>query len=179
MHRKKPTSTRQKKADQQLKRAIKRGDAPPQEPKPHRPKTRPKTKLGPIGVPIGGTPSAVAASSRKLQSKFVTLPPRYLEETKSLASSLVLQRPIPDEAALLEVSRDTRLPALTCPRRPKWRFDMSKKEVEANEEGWFKKWLEQTDESVRQWREIPTADNQSMPRSPTYFERNLEVWRQL
>lgn len=73
---------------------------------------------------------------------------------------------------------------------------MSKKELEANEEGLFRKWLEQTDNLVLQWRlNVAESLNNSagiddinykkskaeprMPQSPTYFERNLEVWRQL
>lgn len=39
------------------------------------------------------------------------------------------------------------------PRRPKWRYEMSKKEVEMNEEGVFKKWLSGCDEVIAEWRE--------------------------
>jgi ribosome biogenesis GTPase A len=71
---------------------------------------------------------------------------------------------------------------------------MSKKEVEKNEEGLFNKWLKETDDIVAQWQAdspsgcpaTPPQDGESegktahgMPRSTTYFERNLEVWRQL
>ena len=61
---------------------------------------------------------------------------------------------------------------------------MSKLEVERNEEGIFKKWLAQTDQFLDDWQnreqnpdDITTATAQL--RSPSYFERNLEVWRQL
>jgi hypothetical protein len=50
---------------------------------------------------------------------------------------------------------------------------MSKKEVEHNEEGLFKKWLEQMDKNFRAWQESTQSE------SPSYFERNVEVWRQL
>ncbi|GBE77748.1 hypothetical protein SCP_0106300 [Sparassis crispa] len=77
---------------------------------------------------------------------------------------------------------------------------MSKKEVEMNEEGLFKKWLAQTDDTINQWCNVgqqtqsddfcegPAEDSgtsahgppePSMPQAPTSFERNLEVWRQL
>ena len=42
---------------------------------------------------------------------------------------------------------------LTVPRRPKWRYEMTKKEVEMNEEGVFKKWLDGCDSVVADWRE--------------------------
>lgn len=72
---------------------------------------------------------------------------------------------------------------------------MTKKEVEKNEEGLFKKWLDQADDIVHDWcnplTDTPSAVdedetrlgqasmNLKMPRAPTSFERNLEVWRQL
>ncbi|RDB29562.1 Guanine nucleotide-binding protein-like 1 [Hypsizygus marmoreus] len=196
--RRKPTSTRQKKANQQLKRAIKRGDAPPPDPKQ---KTRkPKSlRRGPTGSLIGSAadPSTVAAiqAARRLQSAFITLPPQFLEQTKLLASTLPLHRPISNDVAVLPDTAWTN-PAsreLSCPRRPKWNFDMTKKQVERNEEGVFEKWLERTDQLVQIWQhltkeeEIDTQPDENpgaeqpvaMPPSPTYFERNLEVWRQL
>lgn len=177
--RRKPTSTRQKKADQQLKRAIKRGDVPPPEQKKNPHHRKPK---------IGSSDNAAAIeSTRKLQSAFIKLPPKYLEETKLLASTLQLSRPIPIEKSIFKpfyIEADTGA-VLTCPKRPKWRFDMSKLEVERNEEGVFKKWLAQTDQLLEQWQnrdEQNVGDNSTttvQPRSPSYFERNLEVWRQL
>jgi len=72
---------------------------------------------------------------------------------------------------------------------------MTKTEVEKNEEGLHKKWITQMDQIVEDWqkRSINPKESQDgdgagddqprkvlqMPRSPTYFERNLEVWRQL
>lgn len=189
--RRKPTSTRQKKADIQLKRAIKRGDVPPpSESKKQHPKAR---RRGPTGNLIGSSTSDPAIqAARRLQSTFITLPPNFLEKTKFLASTLPLPRPILPEAAVLVDAVDPNTIALSCPRRPKWRFDMSKKEVEHNEEGVFKKWLEETDGAIQKWRDTKlskandflgqdhsTLESSTMPRSPTFFERNLEVWRQL
>lgn len=175
--RRKPTSTRQKKADQQLKRAIKRGDVPPLEVK----KTghhRRKPRLGPTGQPLGTND---IESARKLQSAFIKLPPKFLEETKSIASNFPLARPILNQNAIFHNFDDANMEPLSCPKRPKWRFDMSKLEVERNEEGLFKKWILQTDEALEKWQSkvnLPEPAN-AMPRSPSYFERNLEVWRQL
>lgn len=181
--RRKPTSTRQKKADQQLKRAIKRGDVPQPEPRknPH----HRKSKIGQTG---NSDNAAIIESARKLQSTFIRLPPKYLEETKLLASTLPLFRPIPIEKATFKsfhIEADLQTAVLTCPKRPKWKFEMSKLEVERNEEGVFKKWLAQTDQLLEKWQnreeqnpgDITTATAQLG--SPSYFERNLEVWRQL
>ncbi|KAF8634956.1 hypothetical protein AX15_000682 [Amanita polypyramis BW_CC] len=179
--RRKPTSTRQKKAEQKLRRAVKRGDAPPPEPK-HVPRSKP----GGLRGQTTKIRSSQIDSVKRLQSAFIKLPPKFLEETKFIASTVPLPRPIPSDKALYNINNRQDLPRLTCPRRPKWRFDMSKKEVEHNEEGLFKKWLEQTDEQLRIWQESDTPQFQgpqqavsNPPRSPSYFERNLEVWRQL
>ncbi|SJL06173.1 uncharacterized protein ARMOST_09509 [Armillaria ostoyae] len=189
MPRRKPTSTRQKKQEQQLRRAIKRGDVEPNTlPKPKR-TNRKKTHLGRSLPP--------PETSRKLQSAFVKLPPEFLEQAKSLAASLVLPRPIPTRSAILSLQEycfPAPLDTLTCPKRPKWRYEMSKEEVERNEEGLFKTWLRKTDAIVERWqkstensKEKEDSDEEpeirspptSMPRSTTYFERNIEVWRQL
>ncbi|THV07519.1 P-loop containing nucleoside triphosphate hydrolase protein [Dendrothele bispora CBS 962.96] len=167
MPRKKPTSTRKKKEEQQLKRAVKRGDAPPPPKKPQHSKKYLAARSG---------PSAASDSSRKLQSSFIKLSADYLDKTKALASNTPLIRPIPSNAILLPMHVTDQGP-LTCLRRPKWRFEMSKKEVERNEEGVFKKWMKQMDEIVDQWQN--NDNHPSTPPSPTYFERNLEVWRQL
>ncbi|KAI0931779.1 hypothetical protein AcW2_000590 [Taiwanofungus camphoratus] len=204
MPRRKPASSKQKKAQLQLKRAVKRGDvSPPSQSERHH-----KDKKGPSSRAIGQSSRTTphADSSRRLQSSFVKVPPDFLEKTKVLASTLPLVRPIPAQAAIWPDDNDkgteerSERPLngqLTCPKRPKWRYDMSKKEVEMNEEGLFKKWLSQTDAALTDWcsvtgpqqdsvqnigqksevqqRSVPTE----MPRAPTSFERNLEVWRQL
>lgn len=139
MHRKRPTSATKKKAATKLKRAVKRGDVAPEPKQPVNRKHR--------GPPV----SDAVQSSRKLQSAFVTLPSQFLEQTKVLASTLTLTRPIPNQSRLLPAIDLDVEAALTCPRRPKWRFDMTKIEVEHNEEGLFRKWLAQTDEAVETW----------------------------
>ncbi|KAI0756793.1 P-loop containing nucleoside triphosphate hydrolase protein [Daedaleopsis nitida] len=203
MHRRKPFSAKQRKEQLQLKRAVKRGDVPA--PPPSKPDKHRRARRGPTGHLLdSATRTAAADSSRRLESSFVKLPPAFLEKTRVIASRLPLQRPIPSDLAILP-DVDKLLPdadpaqsnQLTCPKRPKWRYDMSKKELEANEEGLFKKWLVQTDAAVTAWctaddvgpasstspaaqqasGEVQTID--SMPHAPTSFERNLEVWRQI
>ena len=201
MPRKKPTSTKQLKVDRQLKRAVKRGDAPPPDPALKKPKrSRKSGQINRSALSQSQSSQNAVESSRKLQSSFIKLPPYFLEDTKLLASSLILSRPIKPEAVLLPASligenHDAMSKLLTCPKRPRWRFDMSKKEVETNEESLHKKWITQMDETVSDWQkgskehksvaeqteeeENKPEDFKQMPRSPTYFERNLEVWRQL
>ncbi|KAJ7070863.1 GTPase [Mycena amicta] len=173
MPRKKITNTTKLKAARKLKRAVKRGDvdAPPP-PSRRQTKHRSTHRAPPV--------SEAVQSARKLQSTFINLPPEFLEQTQLLASRLPLLRPIPSALQLLPVFDSE----LTCPRRPKWNFSMSKEEVEKNEEGIFRKWLSQTDEAIQQWQDQPSryvrsCDEGAMPRSTTVFERNVEVWRQL
>src|SRR5258708_11452052 len=176
--RRKPTSTRQKKADQQLKHAIKRGDVPPPEVKKST-NTRRKQRIGPTGRPISGPSEAGASNTvqaaRKLQSAFVKVSSEFLEETKTLASNLPLFRPIPDSNAVFRLPDRDDLPTLISPKRPKWRYEQSKLEVERNEEGIFKKWLLQTDDAIEQWKARPPPEGSGMPNAISHFERNLEV----
>lgn len=177
MPRRKPFSAKQRKAQIQEKRATKRGESPPptkstQHSTP-RHASRPQRSL------------AADPTSAKLQSRFVALSPKYLETTRDLAFSTPLARPIPDEYAKFPVDdlmlRDQG--RLTCPSRPKFRFGQTKKEVEKNEEGMFKKWLRSTEGIVKEWVEQDVegseSDGDPWPRSPSWFETNLEVWRQL
>lgn len=208
MQRRKPASAKQRKAQLQQKRAIKRGDVSP--PPPGKPDKRRKGKGKPLIHDPEAGPSgraiAAAESSRRLQSSFVKLSAEFLEETKRLAANLPLPRPIAPEAAVWNANHDAgtkstdpaidKREQLTCPKRPKWRYEMSKKEVEKNEEGLFKKWLDQTDSIIGDWcapdinQHSPEATSndwetasmpepEEMPKAPTSFERNLEVWRQL
>ena len=201
MHRKRITATAQLRAERLLKRAIKRGDAPPPDPLAKKPKP-PKKRVRAQGANSLASQDAIEAL-RKLQSAFIKLPPSFLEDTNRLASTLPLSRPIPVEAAVLgsgqtggEGVYHALGGRLTCPERPKWRFDMTKQEVQENEEGSFKKWIGETDQIVEEWKTGPEGlkmdgdDNtkevnpvatepEQMPKSSTFYERNLEVWRQL
>lgn len=133
---------------------------------------------------------------------------QYIARSKTTALTDPLPRPISVDAPyfpleLLEPAQAMK-EALSIPRRPKWKYEQTKKEVEANEAGLFKKWLAAADDAVERWRTVapkgdddaaesegatpappePDADAASSssiqwPRSTTYFERNLEVYRQL
>ena len=197
MPRKIAFSAKQRREQLRLKRAVKRGDISPPPP------IKRKTRKQPTGTRHSTSRAAAATSTRRLESSFLKLPQAFLEKTRVLASTLPLPRPIPPELAILsDVDKpapgadSSPLNQLTCPRRPEWRYDMSKKEVEANEEGLFKKWLAQTDASLNAWCSTddvvqhapdapahiqPAASDkpESMPHAPTAFVRNLEVWRKL
>ena len=191
MPRRVKASTKQKKIYLQDKRAVKRGELDASDlhtvtEKPSNPKSRFQKSDPRDGEDV----------SRRLQSKFVTVSPEYLERTRNLAHSDPLIRPIPHDYALfpVELLERDKEKRLTCPSRPKFRYDMTKKEVEKNEEGWFKKWLKSTDEIMDDWIDgepveepvVMKSEGQdevekkpSWPRSVSWFETNLEVWRQL
>lgn len=170
MPRRKPHSHKEKKAVLQATRAAKRGESPP----PLKPKQAAKKKTG---------RSAFNAPVRRgitaLETKFLALPQGYAERTRNLAWSQPLPRPLPPSSAVFDVGLVDN-PAgygLSVPARPKFRFDMTKTQLEKNEEGLFKKWLEKTGEIVHDW--VDGGEAQGTVRSPNWFETNLEVWRQL
>ena len=187
MPRKVPNSGRKKKERQKLKRAVKRGDLEA----PEKPK-RKNRRVGPIRTRLPPTKPRLA-----LQSTFIRLSPTFLEETKRIAGNVNIERPLPPDAAILSNVDTAKFEpnALACLARPKWRYEQSKLEVEKNEEGVFQKWLAQSDKTVQEWQEQlddkrrpveeedpekpPPPPPDVMPASPTIYERNLEVWRQL
>lgn len=197
MPRKKITATSKLREEKKLKKAIKRGDVdgPPADERSSRkkkPGARRTTQLK------HDPTSANIDSARNLQSAFTKVSREFLAETKLLAASIPLPRPISVEAAILTPTQtgeaDAKLSSrLNIPKRPKWRFDMTKKEVDSREESMFKTWLTGMDRVVTEWVDSANAKPQDtgpeelgfdkikdeMPRSPTHFERNLEVWRQL
>jgi hypothetical protein len=190
MPRRKPASGKQKKTKLQDSRAIKRGDLEPV-PAPKRPATRPnKTASARHAQPA-------SSNDTRLHSKFTGLSSAYLSATKLLAYSTPLERPIPASSAIFDpFVIENESSRLTCPTRPKW-VGKSKKEVERDEEGFFRKWQASTQSVVDDWRSAGpstvTSDGdgegddeaaagsaaKKWPRSPTWYETNLEVWRQL
>lgn len=70
---------------------------------------------------------------------------------------------------------------LWCPIRPKWRHSMTKNELDRNEETQFGKWLDGMDLIHDEYMALPRYDDQGdvSARPPSFFERNLSVWRQL
>lgn len=195
-------SGKQRKAELQLKRAVKRGDIAPPEAQPRRKNFRRPPKLG-HSLDARLLADDASRAARKLQSQFVKLDPGFLETTKHLAATLPLTRPISADACLLGVDHaqsgsDLGSDQLSVPRRPKWKYTMSKDDVDANEQGYFRRWMTQTDVIVERWHnrsnqpvasgtdlgsagpsDPDTTVQDKMPCPPTHFERNLEVWRQL
>ncbi|KAA1467966.1 P-loop containing nucleoside triphosphate hydrolase protein [Dentipellis sp. KUC8613] len=183
MPRRKPASSKQRKAELQLKRARKRADlSQPNDAQP--PSSKPSLSAQPTTV-----------SARRLQSAFLKLSPDLLEQSKVLSARLTLPRPLLSHVVIWPVhsgridaeKEDEMRTQMSCMKRPKWRYEMTKKEVEKNEEGLFAKWITKTDQIVDNW--VQAAEEQrlqlvdpaveTMPPSPSIFERNLEVWRQL
>ena len=186
MPRRKPASAKQRKVQLQDRRALKRGDI---DQLPVKPKASRR----------GATLSTNAeSSSRRLESRFISVTPAYLALTRDLAHNVSLIRPIPASSAAFPIDILTargQEGKLTCPARPKFRFEQSKKELEMNEQGMFKKWLVGVEGVMKAWVEGDVEDeardpavlrdeeseerDQKWPRSPSWFETNLEVWRQL
>ncbi|KAF8445602.1 hypothetical protein L210DRAFT_3392554 [Boletus edulis BED1] len=189
-----PLSGKQRKAQLKLKRAIKRGDVPPPPVQSQKRKKRAPGARNP--------PDKPSRNARDLQSEFIKLDKAFLDDTKALAGSIVLRRPILADVAVLRhgwISPSppgSQLPQVALPKRPKWRYQMSKEELDANEQAHFRTWLAQQDAIIEQWQRAlncppsayPTADlagnhvddseTRLMPHPPTHFERNIEVWRQ-
>ncbi|KAG8219519.1 hypothetical protein J3R82DRAFT_469 [Butyriboletus roseoflavus] len=194
-----PLSGKQRKAQLKLKRAIKRGDAPlpSEQPKKRKKRTR-QTSDARLAA------DQAARNARNLQSQFVKLDKSFLDDTRALAGSIVLSRPISSDLTVLRhewitpTAAASQLPPLSVPNRPKWRYQMSKDELDANEQAYFRTWLAQQDALVEQWRRalnaspstdqtIPSADpardpvndseTRPMPHPPTHFERNIERLR--
>jgi hypothetical protein len=193
MPRRQPFSNKQKKAQLHNKRAEKRGEAEDE------------------GGAAGGRKKKAAAQARRpgvsrsenagprlaLESRFVAIPRQYLEKTRDTAYAYPLPRPLPDEAAAfpLHLVANPAGAPLCVPARPRFRYGQTKKEVEKNEEGVFRKWLAGTRAVVEEWVEQGRWDaaggkegeegeeggNHGLEwiHSPSWFETNLEVWRQL
>ncbi|KAJ2779474.1 hypothetical protein H4R18_003993 [Coemansia javaensis] len=154
VHRRKPFSNKQKKAQLQAKRAHRREQAAQ-------------------GGSDGGSDAAVGPGDvrqtndvgrNKLTSQFDKLTRPEIEANKR-RSMQPLQRLPPAEA--LTMSFDDAYSAdVDIPVRPPWRRGESKAAVEQREEAYFAGWLERI-------RELRDQDSVSL------YEKNLEVWRQL
>lgn len=135
------------------------------------------------------------------ESQFAKLSSRQLEQMNLIATYTPLQRPIADSVSILTPDRlngsstqnsspDTN--DLTLPKKPRWRHDMTLKEVQSNEESVFANWLEEIDTKagpqlapVQSDRTgLVSADKLPQPGPtecllPPLFERNVQVYRQL
>ncbi|KIJ66294.1 hypothetical protein HYDPIDRAFT_109291, partial [Hydnomerulius pinastri MD-312] len=183
-------SGKQRKAQLQLKRAIKRGDAPKPEPLPASKRHRKLRRSPKPGHTLEARQAAEqsAHAARKLQSAFVKLDKGFLEETRRLAGAVVLRRPIngrkvrvlreewmrPVPTGPAALGEGGELGQLSIPKRPKWKYKMTKAEVDANEQGHFRKWLAQQDAIVERWQgalnsrrpRVGDADDQASTAAP-------------
>ncbi|SCV70862.1 BQ2448_3624 [Microbotryum intermedium] len=161
--------------------------------------------------PSRRTPQDMAKANGKikLESRFLKLPLDLIQHFRLVASTQPLERPVDStkgilrEEELLPLEFKGLQDQLTCPKRPKWKYTMTKLEVEKNEgqskqlhdrnhlavrvrlthppflpEGMFNKWLESTDQLLAQHAEMSQAAG-PLRTSPSFYERNLQVWRQL
>ncbi|KAJ3151617.1 Guanine nucleotide-binding-like protein 1 [Geranomyces michiganensis] len=114
----------------------------------------------------GGKVAAEAAYGKgELESVFAKLPPDVIDRRKKESTLPLVRLP----ASALEVSFEDLYTAdavIDIPKRPAWSYGESKQELEEREELYFKKWMSDVYRKHR-------ADELS------YFEHNLEVWRQL
>ncbi|GAA5927187.1 uncharacterized protein JCM15063_005831 [Sporobolomyces koalae] len=204
MARKKPISGKARKAQLQHKRAVKQAN--------HTPVLHPADAAAAAATSLSITPQSQPKTVRStlakfktaeqrsrdemhgsrmaLESRFIRLPKEVQDIHRIKAATEILERPIPEHVGVLRVEelQPPRGEDLMCPKRPKWSYNSTKKEVEKNEEGMFRKWLTATDEALLEmtsarravdpdgdYSDLPTAINSS----PTFYERNLNVWRQL
>lgn len=192
MPRRIPASGKQRKAKLLKHRAIKRGDLPEEEQafraqkkKPSKAKHSHRT-AGRLGGSGTTSKSDKVATARALQSAFLKPSRSFLDLSRLLSTTLTLPRPIPEDAIYpsKDVILDDYLDDLGCPKRPAWSFNSTKKEVEQNEERKFQEWLKGAQASVEKWRGVGLESTEERIvsgeiKSPSYFELNLQVWRQL
>lgn len=114
----------------------------------------------------------------------MTIPHDYLLRTREAAWNEELPRPISDSSSdfTLDIIDNPVSNKLTVPSRPPFRMDQTKSEVERNEETMFREWIRGTRDITKKWiddaEDEPVAGPSTL-RSPSSFETNLEVWRQL
>ena len=74
-------------------------------------------------------------SRMALESRFIRLPKEVQEINRNKAATEILERPIQEEMGVLRVEelQPSGGEELICPKRPKWSYNNTKKEVEKNE----------------------------------------------
>ncbi|KAI8388626.1 uncharacterized protein BYT42DRAFT_560718 [Radiomyces spectabilis] len=172
-HRKKPFSGKQKKLQLQAKNARKAQKARRSNEWEDDHDAQPPPALSQHFVPAVNE-NFVATSvplqqspdkSNRLVSMFEKLSPQQINEAR-LRSMKPFHR-LPQNA--LEISIDSIGPVIDFPKRPKWDYEMSKEEVETQEETEFQSWMKGVYERYGNQKDTPLS----------WFEHNLEVWRQL
>ncbi|KAG1277072.1 hypothetical protein G6F66_012391 [Rhizopus arrhizus] len=167
-HRKVPFSGKKKKQQLQEKNARKQEKASYQDPSSfdYLGKSKPLANLSDHFVSSTGVGTTTKdfihdsnTTPKRLVSVFEKLLPQEIEREK-LKSMQPLER-LPK--AKVEAAKES----IDFPKRPYWDYDMSKEEVERHEEESFKRWMTDIEEKY--------GGEEGLG----WFERNLEVWRQL
>lgn len=179
-----PYSHKKKRKQLLTKRALKRGEEVPDYVKTN----------GTVPLDRSHRQRSVAQDVLELRSRFIAIPHDYAIRTRDAAWADVLTRPIPDSLATfpLDLVDNPAGKGLSVPSRPPFEFGQTKREVEANEEDVYRKWLANARDTVESWMEGDDEDEDEDDeydrrseekttelRSPSSFETNLEVWRQL
>ncbi|KAI7880137.1 P-loop containing nucleoside triphosphate hydrolase protein [Lichtheimia hyalospora FSU 10163] len=168
-HRRKPFSGKAKKAQLQARKARK---AARQEQEPH-PVNQEQQQHHESNITQEFVPAREAAptfdskhtgSSRKLVSSFEKLSSDTIEHAR-LASMKPLKK-LPKTA--LEIGVDAFPDTMDFPKRPPWNYNMSKEQLEKRENEYFQEWVQGIYDRY-----------EGQQSSLSWFERNLEVWRQL
>ncbi|KAK9897365.1 P-loop containing nucleoside triphosphate hydrolase protein [Cystobasidium minutum MCA 4210] len=195
MRRRKPQSGKAKKEHLQAKRAEKRDDgsratSPSRGGGPARPVTagseivkRHAVGRGALSMLAEDRQRAEArrAARTALESRFIKLPQDYVDHYRSVLAKRPFSRPInpaiakmtEEDLSIVTTDDNRSEDCLYCPKRPKWKYYMTKKEVEKNESVMFENWLSSTETKLQK------EEAKSEYRVMGYFERNLDVWRQL
>ncbi|EOQ99751.1 Guanine nucleotide-binding protein-like 1 [Wallemia ichthyophaga EXF-994] len=105
-------------------------------------------------------------AAEKLESTWQGSSNQEYVDQNEVIDSWYWHRPIPTHAAIWSQDPDDQ--QLSCFRRPKWNYNMSKKELETNEVIQFKRWLKFNDEALDKLQKQDVG----------VYERNIEVWRQ-
>jgi hypothetical protein len=114
----------------------------------------------------------ITSNSFRLRSVFEKLSPDVIERAR-LASMKPFKR-LPQTALEVSIMPDDKL--IDFPKRPKWNYGMTKEDVEQNEKNQFDKWL--NDIYERYGDHVQNTDDGEQEQL-SWFEHNLEVWRQL
>ncbi|CAO3675763.1 unnamed protein product [Umbelopsis vinacea] len=185
-HRKKPFSAKQKKKQLQERKQRKAGNAG--ETRIYRPTVVdttqnfvPREKRDRPGEfensntsrPVQQfVPAQVSAGTSRLRSVFEKLTPAVVERAR-LASMKPLHR-LPQTALEVGITSDDKL--IDFPKRPKWNHGMTKEELEKNEKIQFDNWL---NDIYERYGDTVQNEVDGEKEELSWFEHNLEVWRQL
>ncbi|KAM4696605.1 guanine nucleotide-binding protein-like 1 [Rhinophrynus dorsalis] len=182
MPRKKPFSNKQKKRQLQDKRERKRG--PPEAGRAESNSRSESRERGEENTDTSDSESIRPQVRRVNQQPLVFRPGersydpnRYrlhfekeskeeIERRKKIAQEKILE-PVPETELEVDIDKIYRPGSvLDFPKRPAWSYEMSKEKVQSQEEKAFREYLQKIYESHN-------------PRELSYFDHNLETWRQL